>query len=299
MDRLQSMQVFAAVADCEGFAPAARKLFMSPPAVTRAIASLEQRLGVPLFHRTTRQVKLTEAGVRFLEDCRRILSDINEAEESATGAHRVPRGRLSITSSMRFGSVYILPLLVEFLDKYPEVSVQTLFVDRLVNLIDEGLDVAIRIGELPDSSLTAIRVGSVRRVICASPGYLEKKGNPQVPEDIRSHDTVLFEAITPRPEWSFRGPEGEYSVSFSTRLRVNLADTAIAAAIAGCGLTRVLSYQIAPEIKAGRLKIILADFEAPAMPVHVVYQEGRKAAARVRAFVDFAVERLRADTSIN
>jgi DNA-binding transcriptional LysR family regulator len=295
MDRLQSMQVFVAVADTQGFAPAARKLHISPPAVTRAIASLEERLGVMLFHRTTRQVRLTEAGERFLADCRRILAELHEAEEAAAGAHQIPRGKLSITSSMRFGSVYILPLLVEFLAKYPAVSVRTFFVDRVVNLLDEGLDVAVRIGELPDSSLTAIRVGSVRRVICAAPEYLQRNGIPQIPQDILRHDTVLFDALAANPAWAFSGPEGDITLPFTTRLQVNIAD----AAVAGCGLTRVLSYQIAPEIQTGRLKIVLADYETTPMPVHVVYQEGRKAAARVRAFVDFAVARLRADTSIN
>jgi DNA-binding transcriptional LysR family regulator len=299
MDRFHSMQVFIAVVDTEGFASAARKLNMSPPAVTRTIATLEEHLGVMLFHRTTRQVKPTDAGIRFLEDCRRILADLHEAEESVAGAHRAPRGKLSVTASSRFGYLYVAPLLNEFLERYPEVSVQTLFVDRVVNLIDEGLDVALRIGELPDSFLTAIRVGSVRRVICASPEYLEQRGIPQVPEDIRLHDIVQFSSLASKTEWHFKGPEGNITVPFSTRLTVNTADVAIAAAVAGRGLTLVLSYMITPEVVSGKLKIVLAEYENAAMPVHVVYQEGRKAAAKVRAFVDFAVERLRAMTSIN
>jgi DNA-binding transcriptional LysR family regulator len=293
------MQVFIAVVDTEGFASAARKLNMSPPAVTRTIATLEEHLGVMLFHRTTRQVKPTDAGIRFLEDCRRILADLHEAEESVAGAHRAPRGKLSVTASSRFGYLYVAPLLNEFLERYPEVSVQTLFVDRVVNLIDEGLDVALRIGELPDSSLTAIRVGSVRRVICASPEYLEQRGVPQVPEDIRLHDIIQFSSLASKTEWHFKGPEGNITVPFSTRLTVNTADVAIAAAVAGRGLTLVLSYMITPEVVSGKLKIVLAEYENAAMPVHVVYQEGRKAAAKVRAFVDFAVERLRAMISIN
>ena len=299
MDRLQAMQVFVAVADTGGFAPAARKLYLSPPAVTRAISALEARLGVLLFHRTTRQVRLTEAGTRYLEDCRRILADLDEAEDSASGAHRTPRGRLRITASMRFGYLYVAPLLLEFLELYPEVSVEALFLDRVVNLLEEGLDVAVRIGPLPDSALTAIRVGLVRRVVCASPGYLEARGIPQAPEDLAGHDIVLFSSLNSRPEWNFRRPDGrETSVPFSTRLTVNMADAAIAAAVAGRGLTRVLSYMIASELRAGRLRIVLAEYETAPLPIHVVYQEGRKAAARVRVFVDFMVERLRADGSI-
>lgn len=299
MDRFHSMQVFVAVADTEGFASAARKLYMSPPAVTRTIAALEDHLGVLLFHRTTRQVKPTDAGIRFLEDCRRILADLDEAEESVAGAHRVPRGKLSVSASSKFGYLHIAPLLIEFLERYPEMSVQTLFVDRVVNLIDEGLDVAVRIGTLPDSPLTAIRVGSVRRVICASPEYLDARGIPQVPEDIRAHDIVQFSSLAPKAEWHFNGPDGDITVPFSTRLTVNTADVAIAAAVAGRGLTLVLSYMVAQEVKSGSLKIVLADYENAPLPVHVVYQEGRKAAAKVRAFVDFAVERLRALNSIN
>lgn len=298
MDRFQAMRVFVAVADTAGFAPAARKLHMSPPAVTRAIAVLEERLGVLLFHRTTRQVRLTEAGSRFLEDCRRILADLEEAEDSVGGAHRAPHGLLSITASVRFGAMVVAPMALEFLDRYPEVSVQTLFMDRVVNLLDEGIDVAVRIGPLPDSGLTAIRVGSVRRVVCATPAYLQARGIPQAPEDLAAHDIVVFSALNPRPEWQFRGPQGDVAVPLSTRLTVNMADVAIAAALAGRGLTRVLSYMIAPDLRAGRLQIVLADHETTPLPIHVVYQEGRKAPTRVRAFVDFMVERLRADGSI-
>jgi DNA-binding transcriptional LysR family regulator len=299
MDRLQSMQVFIAVAESLGFAPAARKLYMSPPAVTRAIAGLEDRLGVILFHRTTRQVKLTEAGQRFLEDCRRILADLHEAEESAAGAHKAPRGKLSITASVRFGHVYILPLIFEFLNIYPEVAIRSFFVDRVVNLIDEGLDIAIRIGELPDSNLTAIWVGAVRRVICASPGYLEMNGIPQIPDEIGRHEIIHFEGLSSRPEWCFKCSDAETTVAFKYRLAVNSANDAIAAAIAGHGLIQVLSYQVAQEIKSGYLKVVLSDYETESIPIHVVYQEGRKASARIRAFVDFAVHRLRNDESIN
>lgn len=298
MDRFHLMQVFVAVADTGGFAPAARKLHLSAPAVTRAVAALEEYLGVRLLHRTTRQVRLTEAGSRFLQDCRRILTEIDEAEESAAGAHRVPRGKLAVTAPVRFGFMHVAPLLLDFLQRYPGVTAQALFVDRVVNLLEEGLDVAVRIGELPDSSLTAIRVGSVRRVVCASPEYLGAHGTPKEPKDLLSHEIVLFSSVAPRPAWSFRGPNGDFAVAFPTRLIVNTAEVAIRAAVAGRGLTRVLSYMIEHDISEGRLQIILADYETPPLPVHVLYLEGRKAPARVRAFVDFIVEGLRANRSI-
>jgi DNA-binding transcriptional LysR family regulator len=299
MDRLHLMQVFVAVADSAGLAPAARKLQLSPPAVTRAIAALEERLGLLLFHRTTRRVRVTKAGERYLEDCRRILAEIDEAEAAAAGAHGEPRGRIAVTASIRFGRLYVTPLLVEFLARYPEISAQTLFVDRVVDLLDEGLDVAIRIGKLPDSSLTAIRVGSVRQVVCAAPEYLERHGVPLKPQDLQTHEIVLFSGLSPRPHWRFPGPEGDIDVSLHSRLAVNTADVAIAAALSEYGLTRVLSYMIAPELNSGRLKRVLAEYEPEPLPIHVIYQEGRKAAGRVRAFVDFAVGRLRGDGSIN
>ncbi|MBI4693286.1 MAG: LysR family transcriptional regulator [Gammaproteobacteria bacterium] len=298
MDRFQEMQVFIAVADTHGFAPAARRLHSSPPAVTRAVAALEGRLGVTLFHRTTRRVRLTDAGVRFLEDCRRILGELGEAEDSARGAHHAPRGRLAVTASVRFGYLYAVPLLLQFLERYPEVALETLFVDRVVNLIEEGLDVAIRIGDLPDSGLTAIRVGRVRRVVCASPAYLQARGIPRVPEDLAHHDIVLFSGLSARPEWTFARAGGELRVPLAPRLTVNMSDAAIAAAVAGRGMTRLLSYMIAPELRSGQLAIVLGGHEPEPLPVHVVYQEGRKAAVRVRVFVDFLVERLRADSSL-
>jgi DNA-binding transcriptional LysR family regulator len=293
------MAVFVAVAEEGGFAPAARRLSMSPPAATRAVAAIEDRIGARLLHRTTRNVRLTEAGQRYFEDCRRILSEVDEAEEAAAGLHREPRGQLTITASVLFGKMYVAPLLLAFLDRYPQVAARTLFVDRVVNLIEEGVDVAIRIAELPDSGLTALRVGSVRRVVCASPDYLAACGIPHEPGDLIRHRTIAFRGVTPSTEWVFRGGIGDLVVRPTSRLVVNTAETAIAAAVNGQGITRVLSYMIAPELMAGRLEIVLAEFEPTPVPIHIMHQEGRRTSARVRAFVDFAAERLRADTSIN
>ena len=293
MDRFHAMQVFIEVAENKSFAAAARKLHSSAPTVTRIIAEFENHLGVILFHRTTRQIRLTEAGMAFFEDCQHILSLLNEAEESVTNAYQVPKGNLYITASMGFGTMYIAPLLFEFLKQYPEISIKTLFVDRVVDFFEEGLDVAIRIGKLSDSSLTAIPVGHVRRVICAAPAYLEKHGIPQTPHDLQQHEAILFSSLTPQAQWQFEHSHKLFTVPVSSRLTTNTAEVAIAAAVAGYGLTRVLSYMIVPELNKNQLAIVLADYETEPLPIHVVYQQGRKATARVHFFIDFIVQKLR------
>lgn len=296
MDRLETMRVFVAVAEEEGFAPAARRLSMSAPAVTRAIAALEERIGTRLLHRTTRIVRLTEAGTRFLADCKRILGEIEEAEASAAGSHAALRGQLAVTASVSFGRMFVAPAIFDFLARHPHVSARTLLVDRVVDMLDEGLDVAVRIAHLPDSSLTAIRVGSVRLVVCASPDYLAARGAPETPADLAQLDTIAFSQAASPAEWSFSSGARVEKILPPSQLLVNTADVAIAAAVAGRGLARVLSYQVGPELRAGRLRIVLPAFEPPPVPVHVVHPEGPRAAARVRAFVDFLVERLRSET---
>jgi DNA-binding transcriptional LysR family regulator len=299
MDRFRAIQVFVEVADRGGFATAARALAMSPPAVTRAVSALEDRIGVRLLNRTTRTVRLTEAGARFLEDGRRILMDLDAAEEVATGAHGTPRGELRITAPMLFGRLYVTPILGGMLDTYPEVSCQTLFLDRSVSLIDEGLDIAVRIGVLPDSSMTAIRVGSVRWVTFAAPGYLETHGTPQHPKDLRDHRLIQSVSVSGAREWSFVENGGPFQVKIEPRLRMNTNDAVVALATRGWGISRLLSYQIAPDIGLGRLVPVLERFELPAIPIHVVHQEGRMASPKVRACVDFLVDRLRAEPAIN
>ncbi|WP_437731951.1 LysR family transcriptional regulator [Sorangium sp. So ce1335] len=296
MDRLDTMRVFVAVAEEEGFAPAARRLSMSPPAVTRAVSALEERIGTRLLHRTTRIVRLTEAGARFLADCKRILGEIEEAEASAAGSHAELRGQIGVTAPVMFGRMFVAPAVFDFLARHPQVSARTLLVDRVVDMLDEGLDVAVRIAHLPDSSLSAIRVGSVRQVVCASPDYLAARGAPETPADLGRLDTIAFSQAASPAEWSFPSGARVEKVLPSSQLFVNTADVAIAAAVAGRGLARVLSYQAGPELRAGRLRIVLAAFEPPPVPIHVVHPEGRRAAARVRAFVDFLVERLRSET---
>jgi len=297
MDRLHLMRTFVAVVDEQGFAGAARRLQMSPPAVTRAIAALEKRLGARLLTRTTRVVRVTDAGARYVEDCRRILAEIEEADESAGGVHARPRGRLTVTAPAMFGGMHVTPLAIEYLRRHPETTVACWFVDRMVNLVDEGADVAIRIGDLPDSSAQAIRVGHVRRVICASPDYLKRNGVPRTVATLAAH-TIVMNRLSSGTEWKLVEGGAARTVRLAPRLMTTTNEAAIEGALAGFGLTRVLSYQVIEHVRAKRLRIVLEDCEPPPWPVSVLHREGRRAAAKVRAFVDLAVERLRANSAI-
>ncbi|MEQ4599531.1 MAG: LysR family transcriptional regulator [Methylobacteriaceae bacterium] len=298
MDRLQGMRVFVRVAESGGFAGAARALSMSPAAVTRAVAALEAVIGARLFIRTTRSVKLTEAGGRYLEDCRRILAEIAEAEAAAAGSTATPTGVLTLTAPVQFGRLYVLPVVTDYLTRHPAVTVRALFLDRIVNLIEEGIDVGVRIGHLADSGLTATRVGSVRRVVCAAPSYLERHGVPETPRDLRDHAVIGASNPGTLPEWRF-GPEGRTTVSVHARLVCNTVDAALAAALDGWGIARLLSYQVASAVAEGRLRILLTDDEEAPVPIHVVSPGGRRAPAKTRAFVDLAAARLRADPRVN
>jgi len=291
VDRWQAMRIFVKVAETESFAESARQLHMSAPAVTRAIAALESLIGARLFVRTTRSVKLTEPGSRYLGDCRRILSDLAEAEAAAAGSYTAPSGTLAVTASALFGQMYVLPVLHEFLQRHPAVNGRILFVDRQVNLIEEGIDVAIRIGRLPDSGFSAIKVGSVRRVVCGAPAYFKKHGVPDTPADLKHHRITASTGAWVSPEWRFAGDQ---RVTIHNWLQSNTNEAAIATAVAGLALTRVLQYQIGPALSEGKLQIVLAGHEEPPLPIHVLYAEGRQAPAKVRAFVDLAVARLRA-----
>ena len=293
MDQLDGLRAFVAVAELQGFAAAARRLGLSPPAVTRAISALETRLGVVLLLRSTRSVRLTDTGERFLQDCRRVLGDLDEAEAAASGVQSEARGLLAITAPQMFGRLHVAPIVLDFLKAQPQVQVRTLFVDRLVHLLDEGMDVALRIAHLPDSGLTAVPVGSLQRIVVASPDYLARCGEPRTPQDLAAHRAIGFanDAVHPSP-WRFReGVAGEPRIDWVT----NNSEVAVAAAAAGHGLTRCLIYQAADELRAGRLRIVLAEHALPPVPVHIVYPAGRRAPAKVRAFVAFAKERLLAE----
>jgi DNA-binding transcriptional LysR family regulator len=290
MDRIDAMQAFVTVADLKGFAPAARKLGLSPSGVTRLIAALEDRLGARLLQRTTRQVTLTDAGARYLERARRILSDVEEAESAAEGERTRPGGRLVVSAPNGFGRLHVSPVMSAYLKRYPEVSADLRLSDRMINLVEEGVDLAVRIGHLPDSTLVARHVGEMRRIVVASKEYLKRRGEPKTPEAIADHDTIHFGAMTAEPEWRFVADGREIRVSSSPRFASNSADAAIQYAEAGGGLTRVLAYQAADSLKSGRLRIVLAPFTPPALPIHIVYPTSRLLSAKVRTFIDLVTE---------
>lgn len=298
MDRLSLMKTFVAVVEADGFGAAARRLAISAPVVTRNVAALEQHLGARLLERTTRQVRVTEAGARYLADCKRLLAEIDDAEAAVSGAHSEPRGLLSVTAPVMFGRMFVAPLLVDFLAKHAQLSARALLLDQVVDLMTEGLDVAVRIAKLEDSSLTSTKVGVVRRVTCASPGYLKKYGVPKQPRELAEHRCFVFSTERSAPAWAFEAKAKSLSFRPRAALLANSSEVGIEAALAGAGITRALSYMVAAHVRAGRLRLILEDFEAEPMPIHVVYREGRSAPARVRAFVDYVVPRLRKDAAL-
>jgi DNA-binding transcriptional LysR family regulator len=299
MDRFHLINVFVAVVDAGGFAGAARKLAISPPAVTRAINDLEAHLGVRLLTRTTRVVRLTDAGARYVEDCRRILAELDEAAESVSGLHGTPRGKLTVTAPVLFGAKFVTPIVTEYLTRYPEVTAACWFLDRIVNMMDEGVDVAVRIGELPDSSMHAIKVGHVRRVICVSPGYVAEHGEPHTPDELHQHRLVSSVGVSAAPEWRLVHDGESRLFKVQPRMTTTSNDAALAAAVGGFGLTRLLSYQVADQLRDGSLQTVLSDFEPPPLPVHVLHREGRQASQKVRAFLDLAIERLRSDEALH
>lgn len=292
------MQVFVTVSEEGGFAAASRKLDVSPAAVTRAIVALEEQLGTVLLQRTTRNVRLTDAGRQYFDDSRAILASIAEANEAASGVNAEPRGHLSVTASVLFGRMFLMPCIVEYMQRYPQVEVSAHLLDRVVNLVEEGMDVAVRIGHLPDSSLRAFRVGQIRRVLCASPAYLEANGVPGHPSDLLQHTIVSSSAISPRVEWQFGKADEQLTVRMKPRLIVTSNDAAMQAAIGGLGITRLLSYQVAQEVARGGLILLLEEFEEAPWPVQVVHREGKYGSFKVRAFIDCVVERLRAQPEL-
>jgi DNA-binding transcriptional LysR family regulator len=293
MDRLDAMRVFAAVAELGSFAGAARRLQLSPAAATRAVAQLEDQLDVLLLHRTTRAVKLTERGAVYLDACQRVLLDIDDADRRVRGQDAAPRGTLAVAAPITFGRLHVLPVVTRLLHEHRDLSVRLTLSDRLIHLVEEGIDVAVRIGELPDSALTAFKVGEVRRVLVASPAYLAARGTPATPGDLAGHDLIAFEGLGPVNEWRF-GAADRSSVRIAARLTVNSADAAIAAAEAALGITRTLSYQAHDSVTAGRLRPVLHGFEPPGIPVSVVYPTRRVDSANVAAFVAAARAHFRA-----
>lgn len=299
MDRFEEMRVFAAVAQLESFSVAARQLEMSPPRVTRAVAALESRLGVALLQRTTRQVRVTEAGRRYLEDVQQVLAQLSEAEAAATGSYLTPQGLLHVTAPVLFGEYFVTPQIVDYLDQYPDVQVRAELIDRPVNLQEEGIDVAVRIGHVPPNCQhLTVPVGEVRQVVCASPGWLAQHGEPIHPLELESLPTVVAEGGNLSGHWWFEEEGKRIEVTPSPRLRISAIHAALAAVEVGAGLTRLLSYQVAASEVEGRVRRVLTCFEPTAIPINIWVATGRGRAASVRTFVDFLAERLRADPAL-
>lgn len=294
MDKHHLISIFVAVVDSNGLAGAARKLEVSPSVVTRAINELEEMLGVRLLTRTTRVVRVTEAGARYADVCRRILAELAEADESARGQHGAPQGRITITAPGWFGAKFLTPIVTAYLDQHPQVSASCWFLDRVVNMIEEGVDVAVRFAVLPDSSLQAIPVGRMRVVTCASPAYLARQGTPRTLADLASHSIVSAGAVAPGHELRFSQSGRSRVIKLQPRLATTTNESAVAAAVTGFGLKQQMFYKVAEPLASGQLQEVLCDFEPPALPVHVLHREGRYASRRVRAFLDLAIERLRA-----
>ena len=284
------MQAFVAVAELQGFAPAARKLGLSPSAVTRLIAALEDRLGARLLQRTTRSVAVTDAGTRYLERARRILADVEEAELAAEGERTRPSGRLVVSAPVGFGRLHVSPVMAAYLLRYPDVSAELRLEDRVVNLIEDGIDLAVRIGFLGDSSLVARHVGEMRRIVVAAPSYLKQHGEPKRPAEIATHQTIQFGSSAVTGEWRFAEAGREFRLNITPRFSSNGADAAVQYAEQGGGLTRVLAYQAADAIRRGTLKVVLAPFEQPPLPIHIVYPTSRLLSAKVRSFIDLVTE---------
>jgi len=297
MNRLESMSMLVAVVDAGSLSAAARRLGMPLATVSRKIGELESHLKTRLLHRTTRQLSLTEAGSSYVAACRRILEEIGEAERVATGEYAAPKGELVVTAPVVFGRLHVVPVVAEFLAHYPEIDINLVFTDRVVHLMDEHADIAIRIGELPDSTMMATGVGTVRRVICASPGYLAKHGTPAKPRDLAGHECVTFEVLASKRAWVFGSGRSELSVPVRSRLAVNTAEAAIAAAVVGVGLIRVLSYQVAEAIRENALSVVLDTFESAPLPINLVHKGQTPLPLKLRAFLDFVAPRLRARTS--
>ena len=292
MDRFHNLEVFCTVAELRSFSKAANSLRISAAAVTRAVASLEEHLGARLLNRTTRSLSLTEAGSQFLDSARRILADLEEAEKTAAGDAAAPSGHLTLTAPLTFGRMHVTPALLEFLRAQPKVTASLTLLDRIVSLTEEGIDAAIRIGDLPDSSLVARAVGEVQRICVASPAYLAARGAPAAPADLRQHDILAFPGANPAREWRFRDGKRTKAVAIAPRLEVNDAAASIAGAVLGEGITMAFTYMVASLLAEGKLKLVLDEFTLPPVPVQIVYQESRLMPAKLRAFIDFAAPRL-------
>lgn len=293
MNQLEAMAILVAVVDAGSLSAASRQLGLPLATVSRKIGALETHLHTRLLHRTTRQLSLTEAGASYVAACRKILEEVGEAERAAMGEYMQPRGELTVTAPVVFGRLHVVPVVAEFVAQYPEIGINLVLTDRVVHLMEEPVDAAIRIGDLPDSSFMATGVGTVRRVVCGSPAYLKAHGTPSVPADLNGHECVSFEVLESKRAWVFGAGKAEVSVPVPSRLAVNTAEAAIDAAMLGVGLVRVLSYQVAGPLAEGRLHVVLESYEAASLPIHLVHKGQAPLPLKLRAFLDFAAPRLR------
>ncbi len=294
MDRLEAMSVVVTVAETGSFSAASRKLAVPVATISRKVAELETHLKAELFQRTSRRMSLTEAGRSYIEACKRIIEQVGDAERELSGEYVSPKGDLSVTAPWGLGHTHLLPLAVEFLTEYPDISLRLALTDRVVNMVDENVDVAVRIGALPDSSMIATRVGMIRLVVCASPAYLAARGHPEKLEDLHRHDCITIDDIAPPAAWKFQSGNRSVDVPIRTRLTVNTSEAAVLAAVAGAGLARVMSYKMDAAKRVGDLAVVLEAFEPEPLPAHVVYAQRKIAPQKLRAFLNWITPRLKA-----
>lgn len=294
MDRLDAMSVFVTIVESGSFSEASRRLGMPLATVSRKVAELESHLKTQLLKRSARKLILTEAGHSYMAACKRIAEQVEEAERDASGEYRIPMGELAVTAPSPLGHMHLLPIALEFMKAYPEIHLRLLLSDRVVNMLEEDVDVAIRIGELRDSSMIATRIGSIRNVVCASPAYLAARGRPEWPEDLSKHDCITVDSVASQREWKFAEKSNEVAVAIKSKMDVSSSEAAIIAAIAGVGITRVMSYKMEDARRAGQLEILLEAFEPAPWPVNILYTSRRLVPLKLRAFIDWTVPRLRA-----
>ena len=293
MDRLESMQVMLAAVECGSLSKASRKLGQPLATISRKVSELESHLKADLLIRSSKGLELTPAGRTYVTAAKTLLEQLEEAERAAAGEYTRPRGDLVVTAPTMFGRLHVLPIVTQFLKAFPEISADLMLTDRVANFLDDQVDVALRIGDLPDSSLIATRLGTVRRVTSASPIYLAARAAPAVPKDLVNHDVISFESVSSPTVWRYRSDGNEIAVSLRSRLSVSTIDAAVSAGAAGAGVIRNMSYQVADHVRAGRLQLLLEPFEPPPRPVHLIYDERNRLPLKLRAFIDFAVPRLR------
>ena len=294
MDRLESMSILVAAVEAGSLSAAARRLGTPLATVSRKISDLEAHLKTRLLTRSNRQLTLTDSGRSYVAACRRILEEVGEAERAAAGEYSAPKGHLTLSAPIVFGRLHMLPVVTAFLKAYPEIHVRLVLADHMINLVEDHVDAALRIGSLADSSMTAIKVGEIRRVVCASPAYFSARGQPRKPADLAAHDCITFEGLQSPEAWVFGVGKAQQSVAIHSRLAVNTAEAAIDAAVTGLGVTRVLSYQVAAALEAGTMALALREFEPAPLPVSLIHAGGRLLPLKLRAFLDFASPRLRA-----